>query len=140
MNGFLELLQVSNLLVGFLITLATAISGLLIWLHRRMQSIASNVHSEASTSRAEISQRIAELEGDMVSVRRSVDRVSGRVTGIEQVMQQVARKDDLAELRSDVSKLDGTFTASMQALGNQMDTLMRAALRASAEGGEQRSK
>jgi hypothetical protein len=132
----LSWLQTTNVLVGLIIALFGAISGVVVFVHRRMRAIATDVAREGGTAQAETTARLDLIDGDMSRLRAQVGKVSEdlgklseRVVGVERTMETVARSADVAALRTDLAEFKGATVAKLDGVAGLLDTLYQAALR-----------
>lgn len=134
----LTYLQTTNVLLGLILALCGAASAVVVFVHRRMRAIATDVAREAAPVRAEIAARLDLVDGDLSRMRsqvskvaQDVDRLGERVVSVERTMETVARAADVALLRAEVAAMGGRLDERTAAMAGTLDTLYQAALRAS---------
>lgn len=126
-----ELLKTTEFVVGLLVSVTTALVTLVVWFHRRMRDVATEVNDEARGPREEMAKRLGELEQDMRDTRGEVHALAGRVGGVERTLETVARQKDLALLGAQMGEFRGAVSAELRVITGQIDTLYKAALRSS---------
>lgn len=137
----LTYLQTTNVLLGLILGLFGAASGVVIFVHRRMRAIAKDVAREGGAAQADTAARLNLLDGDVgrmrvqvAKVAEDVQRLNDRVGGVERVMETVARAADVAALRTEVASMSGRLEERTAQMAGTLDTLYQAALRASQPG------
>lgn len=127
----IEFLKDANVVIGLLISVFCTISGIVYWFHRRMHAVAVDANAQNVLSRKETNKRLTDVEQDINALRHDIGGLSGRMSGVENSMETVARVNDVSLINSTLSEMRGLFSAQIHAMSGQVDTLYQAALRAS---------
>lgn len=134
---FMQWLNATNIVIGLILSVTGALTGLIVWIHRRMRSVAEEANVETRKSRHSIDERLGKLERDLKGTQSEVHDMNARIGGLERTLETVARSDDLARLSTQLAELRGSVTSDLRAVIGQIDTLYKAALRSGAPGGKQ---
>lgn len=129
--NLIEVFKNANVVIGLIVLVFTTVSGLVYWLHKRMHAVAITANSQNVRSASESNQRLSELEDELNGLRSDVRHLTGRTSRIEQNIETVARAQDVHLINTTLAEMRGSFSAQMLAISGQVDTLYKAALRAS---------
>lgn len=127
----MDQIEAAYTVIGLIVLAFTSVSGLVWWFYRRMQAVARATNKQYDVSRQVSLQRMTELEQGMSGLHDDVSSLTQRVSGVEKSMETVARSSDVNHLAQSLAELRGAFSAQMHAMSGQVDTLYKAALRAS---------
>lgn len=120
-------------ILGFVVLAIGAMSSLVYWVNRRVRSVAIDATEGDQVSRAETQKRLSDLEADVNGLRQDVSDLGGRMAGLERNLETVARTQDVTNLSNTVAEMRGYVQSQMHTMSGQVDTLYKAALRASQE-------
>lgn len=131
----MEYVDITTAIVGLILTVFGALSGLILWLHRKMKKVAKDAVSEASGTQEQTVQRLGRLEGevgdlgtDLGVVRNELHAIGARVTKVERVMEKVATQTDVSNVSREVHGLKTAFDLQMSTIAGQINMLYQAAL------------
>ncbi|WP_299370456.1 hypothetical protein [uncultured Tateyamaria sp.] len=126
-----EALRTVDLVIGLMLTVFSVGAGGVYWLQRRIKAIASAGDVKADASRLALSDRMGKLEEDLRSLDDGFATIERRVSNVERTLETVARSSDVALIRSEMAEMRGAFSTHLAQLTGMVDTLYKAALRAS---------
>ncbi len=137
----MELLERVDFIVGFMLMLFGAGASLLYWFDKRSKSTADAAVRVASGKSDRLAQQVKEVEDDLgavakdvISVKRDLTALNNRVHGVERSMETVVRVSDFAKLNAEFQHHAGSVNAEVRAIKGMLDSIHRAALRASDHG------
>lgn len=135
MAWIMEFVDITTAIVGLILTVFGALSGLILWLHRKMKVVAQDAVRGAAGPQEQTAQRLGRLEGevgdlgtDLGRVRVELRAVSERVSKVERTMEKVATQSDVSDVKREVHGLKTAFDLQMSTIGGQINMLYQAAL------------
>lgn len=130
MSWVMEWVDITTAIVALILMVFGALSGLILWLHKKMKKVAQTAVNDASGPQEQATHRLGALEGkvgelsvDVRSVRVELHKVTERVAHVERTMQT-----DIAEVKKDVHGLKAAFETQMSIITGQINMLYQAAL------------
>ena len=133
----MEYVDITTAIIGLILTVFGALSGLILWLHRKMKKVAQDAVSEASGPQEQTVQRLGRLEGevgtlgsDLGVMRTELNSIGDRVSKVERTMEKVATQSDVSDVKREVHGLKTAFDLQMSTIGKQINMLYQAALNA----------
>ena len=115
-----DLLTVTNQLIGLIVLVISAGTGLIIWLYRRVRSIAK----EANPIDLDTARRVQLIETKLGEVEGQVDGLDDRIIHVEKRLETVATQKDVSEIKQQVAGMDAT----LKMVSGMVDTIYRAAV------------
>jgi hypothetical protein len=132
--GFMELWE---LMLGLVVGTVGAWAALATWFSRRVRAISHDVavevgapHRETMRRVDQVEQQLAGVAGDVATLRDDHAAIGRRMSRLEQTMEGVARKDDLALFAREFAEFRGSALSQLRVTSGQVDTLYRALVRA----------
>ncbi len=116
-------LQTIYILVSLILAVFGGISTLVVWLHRRMRSVATEVARESGTAQAAVAGRIDAFEGDLKvvaidvrDIKAELARSNGRLTHVESTVANLPSREDIHNLTIVMTRFEGRMNGVDQRL------------------------
>ena len=110
----IEYLEAAKLIGGLILTFCTIISGLVLWLHRRMTAVATSVSGSIAVAQKANSEEMSELRdmmkgtiGRVEVVERDAATMRNRIATVETAVRGLPSRDDIHGLTLSMTRMEG---------------------------------
>ena len=78
--GFLEWVDATKLVIGVILTAFGAVSGIILWVNKRMKAVADNAIREAGAPHQQTVHRLGKLEAEVIDMGQDVGSVQAELS------------------------------------------------------------